>query len=86
MNSQEYDQIEEAANRLQHEASVKCSRELEKAQKYKEGYTQGVEDLLRCIRRGEGHGTKRKNKALDHNGTDKPVPGMLLILRMVGYV
>lgn len=45
--------IEEAADRLQHEASVKCSRELEKAQKYKEGYTQGVEDLLRCIRRGE---------------------------------
>ena len=29
---------------------------------------------------------KEKNKALDHNGTDKPVPGMLLILRMVGYV
>lgn len=47
------DQREETANRLQHEASVKCSRELEKAQKYKEGYTQGVEDLLRCIRRGE---------------------------------
>lgn len=42
MNSQEYDQIEEAANRLQHEASVKCSRELEKAQKYKEGYEQGI--------------------------------------------
>ena len=53
MDKREYDQIEEAANRLQHEASVKCSRELEKAQKYKEGYTQGVEDLLRCIRRGE---------------------------------
>ena len=47
------DRMEEAANRLQHEASVKCSRELEKAQKSKEGYTQGVEDLLRCIRRGE---------------------------------
>ncbi len=47
------DQMEETANRLQHEASVKCSRELEKARKYKEGYTQGVEDLLRCIRRGE---------------------------------
>lgn len=47
------DRMEEAASRLQHEASVKCSRELEKAQKYKEGYTQGVEDLLRCIRRGE---------------------------------
>ena len=53
MDKREYDQIEEAANRLQHEASVKCGRELEKAQKYKEGYEQGVEDLLRCIRRGE---------------------------------
>lgn len=53
MNSQEYDKIEEAANRLQHEASVKYNRELGKAQKYKEGYTQGVEDLLRYIRRGE---------------------------------
>ena len=31
MDKREYDQIEEAANRLQHEASVKCSRELEKA-------------------------------------------------------
>lgn len=61
--------MEETANRLQHEASVKCSRELEKAQKYKEGYTQGVEDLLRCIRRGEQHGNKRKIKTLAHNGT-----------------
>lgn len=63
------DQMEETANRLQHEASVKCSRELEKAQKYKEGYTQGVEDFLRCIRRGEQHGNKRKIKTLAHNGT-----------------
>ena len=86
MNSQEYDQIEEAADRLQHEASVKCSRELEKAQKYKEGYTQGVEDLLRCIRRGESHGDKRKIKTLVHNGKHKPVPGMLLILRVVEHV
>ena len=29
---------------------------------------------------------KGKIKTLVHNGTDKPVPGMLLILRMVGYV
>lgn len=28
----------------------------------------------------------RKIKTLVHNGTDKPMPGMLLILRMVGYV
>ena len=78
MDKREYDQIEEAANRLQHEASVKCSRELEKAQKYKEGYAQGVEDLLRCIRRGEQHGNKRKIKTLVPDGADKPMPGMLL--------
>ena len=29
---------------------------------------------------------KEKNKALDHNGTDKPVPGMLLVLRVVEHV
>lgn len=59
------DRMEEAANRLQHEASVKCSRELEKAQKYKEGYTQGVEDLLRCIRRG---GTRIPDKENEPSG------------------
>lgn len=37
------DQIEEAANRLQYEVNTKCSRELEKVQKYQEGYTQGIE-------------------------------------------
>lgn len=51
MNKEVYDEIEEVANRLQHEAEVKCSREIEKVQEYKEGYVQGVEDLLRWIRR-----------------------------------
>ena len=47
LNSQEYDQIEEAANRLQHEASVKCSRELEKAQKYKEVNDMEIKEKLK---------------------------------------
>ena len=34
-------------------AIVEGGGELEKAQKYKEGYEQDIEDLLRCIRRGE---------------------------------
>lgn len=44
------DQMEETANRLQHEVNTKCSRELEKVQKYQEGYTQGIEDFLKNIR------------------------------------
>ena len=44
------DQMEETANRLQHEVNTKCSRELEKVQKYQEGYTQGIEDFLKYIR------------------------------------
>lgn len=44
------DQMEETANRLQHEAGIKCSSELEKVQKYQEGYTQGIEDFLKYIR------------------------------------
>lgn len=51
MNKEEYDEIEEVANRLQHEAEVKYGREVEEAKKYREGYVQGVEDLLRWIRR-----------------------------------
>lgn len=44
------DQMEETANRLQHEVNTKCSRELEKVQKYQEGYTQGIEGFLKYIR------------------------------------
>lgn len=43
-------QMEETADRLQHEVNTKCSRELEKVQKYQEGYTQGIEDFLKYIR------------------------------------
>lgn len=44
------DQMEETANRLQHEVNTKCSRELERVQKYQEGYAQGIEDFLKHIR------------------------------------
>lgn len=44
------DQMEETANRLQHEVNTKCSRELEKVQKYQEGYAQGIEGFLKHIR------------------------------------
>jgi len=30
--------------------NTKCSRELEKVQKYQEGYAQGIEDFLKHIR------------------------------------
>ena len=52
MNSQEYDQIEERANKLQNEAERKCSQKIKEATEYKDGYVQGVEDLLTTIRRG----------------------------------
>ena len=45
MDKKEYDEIEEQANRLQSEAGIK------EVNKYHEGYIQGVEDLLKVIRR-----------------------------------
>ncbi len=53
MNKEEYEQIEQAASSLQRNSSIMCSKEIEKAQKYHEGYEQGIEDLLKCIRIGD---------------------------------
>ena len=55
MDKKEYDQIEERANKLQNEAERKCSQKIKEAKEYKDGYVQGVEDLLTAIRR---RGTK----------------------------
>lgn len=52
MDKKEYDQIEERANKLQNEAERKCSQKIKEATEYKDGYVQGVEDLLTTIRRG----------------------------------
>lgn len=52
MDKKEYDQIEERANKLQNETERKCSQKIKEATEYKDGYVQGVEDLLTTIRRG----------------------------------
>lgn len=44
--------VEKPADKLD-EIANNTAESLKKDQKYKEGYTQGVEDLLRYIRRGE---------------------------------
>ena len=51
MDKKEYEEIERNANILQTNASNKCNAEIQKAQNYCNGYQQGIEDLLKCIRR-----------------------------------
>ena len=45
------EEIEKSADILQKNASNKCNAEIQKAQNYYNGYQQGIEDLLKCIRR-----------------------------------
>lgn len=53
MNKQEYEKVENAANRLQKLADERQAKAIRDANQYRDGYVQGVEDLLKCIRRGE---------------------------------
>lgn len=53
MEKKEYESIEAAANKLQSEAEREFSRKVLIEQGYKNGYVQGVEDLLKAIRRNE---------------------------------
>ena len=53
MEKTEYEEIEKAADTLQKNASNKCNAEIQKAQNYCNGYQQGIEELLKCIRRNE---------------------------------
>lgn len=46
-----YEEIEKNADILQKNASNKCNTEIQKAQNFYNGYQQGIEDLLKCIRR-----------------------------------
>lgn len=50
MDKKEYEDIEKSANILEHGASTRCNTEIQKAQNLYNGYQQGIEDLLRCIR------------------------------------
>lgn len=43
-------QLENRVNELQHNAAVRCAREIEKNQAYQQGYADGVEDLYKIIR------------------------------------
>ena len=52
MEKQEYEQIEDTANRLQKLEDERQAKAIRDANQYRDGYVQGVEDLLRIIRRG----------------------------------
>ena len=51
MDKKEYEEIEKNADILQKNTSNKCNAEIQKAQNFYNGYQQGVEDLLKSIRR-----------------------------------
>lgn len=54
MDSKEYyKEAEKNADVLLKCASNKCNSEIKKAQDYYNGYQQGIEDMLRCIRKGQ---------------------------------
>ena len=53
MDKQEYEKVENTANRLQKLADERQAKAIQAANQYREGYVQGVEDILKCIRRGE---------------------------------
>ena len=53
MEKKEYEQIEDTANRLQKMADERQAKAIRDANQYRDGYVQGVEDLLKSIRRGE---------------------------------
>lgn len=50
LNKGYIEEIEKSANILEHDASTRCNTEIQKAQNFYNGYQQGIEDLLRCIR------------------------------------
>lgn len=51
MEKKDYEEIEKNADILQKNASDKCNHEIQKAQNFYNGYQQGIEDLLKSIRR-----------------------------------
>ena len=49
MDKKEYEEIERKANELEHNASIKCNAEVQKAQNFYNGYQQGIEDILKIL-------------------------------------
>lgn len=64
MEKKEYESIEAVANKLQSESARQCDQKTREAQKYHYGYIQGVEDLLKVIRRGRTDGCSKCNAEL----------------------
>ena len=44
------EKLEKIVNELQHNVTIKCARDVERAKAYQKGYTQGVEDLYKYLR------------------------------------
>lgn len=51
MDKKEYEEIERKADELEHNARIKCNAEVQKAQDFYNGYQQGLEDMLKLLRR-----------------------------------
>lgn len=51
MDKKEYEEIERKVNELKYNASIKCNAEVQKAQNFYNGYQQGIEDMLKILRR-----------------------------------
>lgn len=51
MSNEEFEKLEKSANILEHNASIKCNAEVQKAQNFYNGYQQGIEDMLKILRR-----------------------------------
>lgn len=51
MSDEEFEKLEESANILEQNASLKCNLDVQKAQNFYNGYQQGLRDLLRCVSR-----------------------------------
>ena len=61
MDKQEYERIENMANRLQRIADERQAKAISDANRYRDGYVQGVEDLLREIRRSWEMNDQKRN-------------------------
>ena len=51
MSDEEFEKLEKSANILEQNASLKCNQDVQKAQNFYNGYQQGIEDMLKILRR-----------------------------------
>lgn len=51
MSDEEFEKLEKSANILEQNASLKCNSDVQKAQNFYNGYHQGLEGMLKILRR-----------------------------------